>query len=449
MSPPARSRRIRTADPAELSCRILDTGEADEPTNRVIQEVSELDDDIALVESFSHIVALRTDEGLVCFDTSGALTGVEAVAALRRWSTEPVTAVVYTHGHIDHVGGSGALAADARRRGHALPRVIAHTALVERFDRYETTNDWNVRINQRQFGGVSPSTGLAIGGQARFLPPDTLRPTTTIGADHHLAPGGLDIELHHARGETDDHLWAWIPQRRILCVGDFVTWVFPNCGNPQKVQRYPGEWAAALRRMATLDAEWLIGAHGLPVRGRERVRRVLDDLASALEHLVASTVEMMNAGASLDEILHTVTLPDEVTSRPWMRPVYDEPEFVVRNIWRLYGGWWDLDPSHLKPARAAVLAGEIARLAGGADVLAARARELAAAGDFRLACHLVELAAAAEPGSRAVHEIRADVYQARRDAESSLMSKGVFAWAANESRARLAAPAADADGSGS
>ncbi|RMH74733.1 MAG: MBL fold metallo-hydrolase [Actinomyces sp.] len=426
---------MRTTDPAELAVRILDTGDADEPTNRVIQQVSELDDDLAIVESFSHIVAVRTDEGLVCFDTSGAATGADAVAALRRWSTDPVHTVVYTHGHVDHVGGSGALAADADERGHRRPAVVAHEALPDRFARYRATNDWNVRINQRQFGGISPDAGLGIGGLGSFLPDDTLEPTMTVADEHRLEVGGLEIALRHDRGETDDHLWAWLPERRILCVGDFVTWVFPNCGNPQKVQRYPAEWAAALRAMAALDAEWLIGAHGLPVRGRERVRRVLDDLASALEHLVTTTVTLMNEGASLDEVVHSVTLPDEVTTRPWMRPIYDEPEFVVRNIWRLYGGWWDLDPAHLKPAPAARLAAEIARLAGGADVLAERARELAESGDFRLACHLVEFAANAEPESRVIHGTRAEIYQARRDREASLMSKGIYAWAANTSRA--------------
>ena len=57
--------------------------------------------------------------------------------------------------------------------------------------------------------------------------------------------------------------------------------------------------------------------------------------------------------------------------------------------------------------------------------------------DIRLACHLVELAVQAEPGNQAAHEIRAEVYQARRDQESSLMSKGIFGSAANESKAAI------------
>jgi glyoxylase-like metal-dependent hydrolase (beta-lactamase superfamily II) len=56
-----------------------------------------------------------------------------------------------------------------------------------------------------------------------------------------LVIGGERIELFHARGETDDATFAWLPSRRILASGDFVIWTFPNAGNPRKVQRYAAE----------------------------------------------------------------------------------------------------------------------------------------------------------------------------------------------------------------
>jgi len=54
-----------------------------------------------------------------------------------------------------------------------------------------------------------------------------------------------------------------------------------------------------------------------------------------------------------------------------------------------------------------------------------------------LACHLVELAAQAAPDDLRVHELRAEVYQARRSQETSLMAKGIFGSASNESKAKL------------
>ena len=425
------------ADLLALSARIIDEGTTDEPVNRVTQELSEVADGISLVESFSHVVTLATDDGLVCFDTSGARTGAAVVDAIRRWSTEPFRALVYTHGHVDHVGGSGAFLADTDRRGSGRPSVVGHEALLVRLDRYELTNGYNVTINARQFGGARGGVGLGLDRGARFLPDDAARPDVTVDDHHRLEVGDTTVELHHAKGETDDHLWAWLPEHRAICSGDFLIWNFPNAGNPQKVQRFPLEWAEALRDMIAAGPELLLPAHGLPIAGRERIAGVLDDVATALERLVADTLWLMNEGAPLDQIINTVQVDPDLLAKPYLRPLYDEPEFVVRNIWRLYGGWYDGNPSRLKPAPEAVFASEVAALAGGVDVLVERARRLSAEGDHRLACQVIELATQAAPEDREAHGARAEIYDTRRRTESSLMSKGIYGWAALQSREAL------------
>jgi alkyl sulfatase BDS1-like metallo-beta-lactamase superfamily hydrolase len=294
-----------------------------------------------------------------------------------------------------------------------------------RFDRYRATSGYNGWINARQFQLPEP-----------MFPTDFRYPDRTYETDLDLDVGGLRIELHHDKGETDDGTWAWIPERSVLCTGDLFIWAAPNCGNPQKVQRYPLEWAHALRRMADVGAELMLPGHGLPIAGRERIAMVLATSAELLESLHDQTLELMNAGATLDECLHTVTAPAHLIELPWLQPVYDEPEFVVRNLWRLYGGWYDGDPSTLKPAPKADLAGELATLAGGPGVLAARAEELSAAGEHRLACHLAELATQADPDDPGVHRVRAQVYATRGAQERSVMSKGVYRWAQTESERR-------------
>src|SRR5207248_9262395 len=102
---------------------------------------------------------------------------------------------------------------------------------------------------------------------------------------------------------------------------------------------------------------------------------------------------MMNAGATLEEIVRAVEVPAHLVDRPYLQPIYDEPEFIVRNVWRLYGGWWDGDPAALKPPPATALAREVAALAGGAAALMTRAEAHQAAGELALACQLAEWAA--------------------------------------------------------
>ena len=424
--------------PVDLANRIIDSGTAEPPHNRVTEELSEIEDDVAVVESFSHCWVVDAGDELVCWDASGAHSGRAVVEALRGWSDLPVTRLIYTHGHIDHVGGSGAFVADAEQRGDPRPIFLAHEAVPIRFERYRETNGWNVTINRRQFGGIRDRSKLGMGGdESRFLTEDVAQPDELVGDHHSFVVGDRTFELRHARGETDDHVWGWDAERRTAWTGDFVCWMFPNAGNPQKVQRYPIEWAAALRDMLAVGVERVYPAHGLPIVGRARCEQILGDVAEALEHLAGRTLELMNDGATIDDIIHVVRVPDHLVDRPWLAPHYDEPEFVIRNVYRQFGGWWDGNPANLKPASETAVASEVVALAGSVEALVGRALELVEVGDLRLACHLVEMAAAAEPEHEGAQQARAEVYWHRRAAERSLMSKGVFAAAARESEAAI------------
>jgi len=388
-----------------------------------IGELIELQPGLAFVPSFANVTAFATAQGLVLIDSGGFLTAPGVQAQLRRWSAEPVHTIIFSHGHVDHVCGASRYDEEAAANGWKRPHVVAHEAVVERFERYSRTAGYNGRINARQFQLPDLSWPTSY-----RMPDETYHTALT------LEVGEQRFELRHARGETDDHTWIWAAERRVLCCGDLFIWTFPNAGNPQKAQRYPDRWAATLRSMATLDAETLLPGHGPPLTGSARIRTALGDTATVLELLCEQTLELMNAGARLNELLCSVSVPQALLDKPYLRPLYDEPEFVVRNLWRLYGGWYDGNPANLKPADDQALAREFAALAGGAERLAQRARELAAAGELRLAGHLAELGTLAAPDSLAAHAARAEVYTARAASESSTMARGIFASAAAESR---------------
>ncbi len=350
---------------------------------------------------WANVTALRTEAGLVLVDTGNFAARDRTFAAVRAVDPAPVAAAAYTHGHVDHACGLPPFLAEAREKKWPEPGIIAHRNVAARFDRYRMTAPWNGLINSRQFS------------RAATWPTEYQYPQTVYDTTHALEVGGVRLELTHARGETDDHTWLWWPARRILFTGDLFFWVAPNAGNPQKVQRYAAEWAQALRAMADRGAELLIPGHGTPVVGAARIYQALTDTALWLETLVSETVARMNAGLTLEDIL---------------------------NIWRLYGGWWDGRPAHLKPAREAEIGREVASLAGGIDTLLARARALAAEGRLELASHLVDWAAAAAPKNWAVHEVRADVYLARAQNSEALMTRGIFSEAARESAIKAGRP---------
>ena len=378
--------------------------------------LEEMQPGLAFVSSFGNLTALRGDDGLTLIDTGGFFLAGQNHASVREWCEDPLRVAIYTHGHVDHAFGVPPFEAES----HGKAEVIAHEAVRDRFDRYQLTAGYNRVINGRQFGVAA-------------WPSEYRYPDRTYRDRLELVVGGEQLELVHARGETDDHTYVWMPQRKVLCPGDLFIWASPNCGNPQKVQRFPREWAAALRQMSALGAELLLPGHGPPIEGKDRVEQALSETAELLEFLVEATIERMNAGLRLDAILAEVKAPARLLERPYLRPVYDEPEFIVRNLWRLYGGWWDGNPANLKPAPEAAVAREIVDLAGGAPALVARAEALAEQGDLALAAHLVELAWQALPSDPEVRRVRSRVYAARADAEVSLMATSIFRATADES----------------
>ena len=424
--------------------------------------MAEVADGVAFVPSFANVSAVSSGDGLVLVDTGSVFMAADIHRTLRAWKPGRLNTAVYSHGHIDHVFGVPVWAAESAEAGWPEPVVVAHEALPARFDRYIMTAGYNGIINRRQFDI-----------ETLRWPTEYRYPDRTYRDHLELDIGGVRAELHHAKGETDDHTWTWFPESRVLCCGDLFIWASPNAGNPQKVQRYPLEWADALRRMLALydrpggGPEVLLPGHGVPVVGRSRVIQALTDTAELLESLVNQTLALMNRGARLDEVIHTVTPPAHLMERPYLRPVYDEPEFVVRTVWRLYGGWWDGNPATLKPAPERELALELAALAGGAGTLADRALALLPGGGvtggaadddlgsngshhgppgdphdaaLRLAGHLAELAWLAAPDDPGVQEVRRTVFTRRADAASSTMAHGVFSWAARETGGTMSGP---------
>jgi alkyl sulfatase BDS1-like metallo-beta-lactamase superfamily hydrolase len=387
---------------------------------RGIEKVSE---NVHFYRGLSNSVILETKDGLLVIDPAASWDAKARHEAVRSVTHQRLNTAIYTHGHNDHTFGVPEYVSEAKEKNWPLPKVIAHAATLERFNRYRQTLNWNAIINRRQFrGGLGePSMEANI-----YLPDITYTDHMTIRV------GGVPAQLHHAKGETDDATWVFFPDSRLLCTGDLFIWAVPNVGNPQKVQRYVSEWVQALREMAALQPDMLLPGHGVPIIGPERVMAALLDTADLLESLHDQTLHLMNTGAPLDTIIHSVKAPDYLLEKPYLHPAYDDPEFIVRNIWRRYGGWYDGVPSHLKPAPEKALALEIAGLAGGAANLASGAKDLLEGGDLRLACHLAEWAHCSAPGDGTISEIASRVFTALAQSESSTMAMGIYLDAARQ-----------------
>lgn len=387
-------------------------------------ELEEIAPKVAFCRWLANFAICKTDEGLVLIDTGTYSKQDQTLALVRTYSTARIHTVIYTHGHLDHAGGMAPITAEAGRNRVSRPRVVGHRAIAERLDRYKRAADYNRRADELVFGS------------AVAFPSDYVYPDTYFDHQLNVVAGAEKFQCHHARGETEDHCWIYIPSAKVLCTGDFFIWAAPSAGHPLKAQRYARDWAEALRAMAKTGAEVLLPGHGSPIFGAMRVRQALNDTAEYLTQINDQALALINQGATLDEVAHNVKPAAALAEKPYLAPLFDEPEFAARNVWRVNCGWYDGVPAHLKPAPHSEQAHEIADLAGGVERLLERAAARMEEGALAIACHLIEWAAAAAPQDPSVHAARARIYAARAAQSESTLSYRIFNAAAMESASK-------------
>ena len=154
----------------------------------------------------------------------------------------PLHTAVYSHGHIDHVFGVHRWEADAEANGWPRPAgrgprgggrpvrpLHAHRRL------QHGGQPPAVRPRRPRVADPVPLSGRDVPRPARPRRRRACGPSSTTPAARRTTTPG--------RGSRP---------ARVLCTGDLFIWASPNAGNPQKVQRFPLEWAEALRRMLAL-----------------------------------------------------------------------------------------------------------------------------------------------------------------------------------------------------
>ncbi len=343
-----------------------------------------------------NVAVFETAEGLVLVDTGYAPAGPALVDALGKLSDKPVHTIIYSHHHLDHAYGAWALLEAGED-----PRIIAEESFL-----YEMGLD--IRL-------ASYTNALLNDQDPRDVPrswDDVVAPTETFSGRATLEIGGEIFELHHARGETADHVWVHVPGRDIVVSGDLHQPFLPNAGNGKRRQRYLQEWADALREMAALEPKLLLPLHGPAMTEPTEIQRKLDVVASAFESIVQQVVDGLNAGLRQDQVVAAVRLPPELEGHPELDTYYNTVQDLAKMVVREYSGWWNGIPSQWTPAPLQAQGQTIVALAGGMDELVERARALLDS-DPLLASHLADWAFHAQPDSPAALQLGLDTYARR------------------------------------
>jgi alkyl sulfatase BDS1-like metallo-beta-lactamase superfamily hydrolase len=376
---------------------------------------------VHVVGGMGNALSVETDRGVIQLDTGqNPKQAQEMIARLREITDAPVYAVVYSHGHLGYNNAVGTWVEDAARRGDPTPRLIAHDNLERRWRRYRETERLQQLFIELQF---RVPVGLVK------EPLQLTMPTETFSESLTLVAGERRVELLWAPSETDDALVLWMPEHKLLYGGAAVTPSIPNVGTPLRSQRDPVRWADTLDRLASLEPEILVMEFGPHLHDAARIQRVLRTTSAALRWLREAVVERMNAGHGVVEILHDLEYPDELFDQPWMRPLYGDPEYIVRDIFRSETGWWDRNPTNLHPAHPDAAGEAVLSAITDRGAVLARVRELLEQGEPQLALHAVDVLALApgdDPDIVAARELKAEACTALAKDARSFVSQSLY-----------------------
>jgi len=383
---------------------------------------------VATGYALGNVIYAVTDKSLVVVDTTESPAAARAtLEEMRKISTLPVSYIVYTHFHGDHINGASVFKNDATK-------IVAQRNHLEEMEKYMMLGGYNRRLNAIQFGAALPAeqrgARLAMDprnpGERGYIQPGVL-----FDEEYRFEEGGVKFELYHTLGETFDHLMVWMPQERVLLPGDLFYESFPMLASPMKPDRPILGWAASLDRMRKLQPAYLVPSHTRPQAGAENIDSILANYARAIRWVHDETVKRLNGGMSLAQIRDEVRLPDDLAKLPYLQPGYGTVPWSVNGIYKEYTGWYDFNPADLNPGSRSALSKALIDAAGGSAGILKRA---AGERDPQLVLELADVVLAAEPANREAHALRGAALEKLGQASTNTVERNVYLVAAQEEK---------------
>ena len=381
---------------------------------------------VAVGFDLANAILVEGRDGLVIVDTGSGVTAARAIKAeFDRLSAKPVRAIIYTHHHADHVGGATVFA------GADRPEIWAHQSLLP--DARAANVGRTGRDGGNQFGaglpgalrlnnGIGPAGVIGEGGSG-YLPP-----TRTFSGDRTaIDVAGVRMELVLTPGETDDHIYVWLPDEKVLMPGDNFYRAFPNLYAIRGVPlRRVDWWVDSLTKIIGVGAEYLVPSHTRPIAGAAAVTQALTAYRDGVKSVLDQTIAGMREGLRPDELVAMVRLPAELAANPYLQEFYGTVEWSVRAIYTYYLGWFDGNATNLFALAATDRAARIVALAGGPTALLGQAGAALAKQEFQWAAELADYVLAGEPRHPEARRLKAQALTALGERQVSANARNFY-----------------------
>ena len=370
----------------------------------------------------ANITLIEGKTGWIVVD---ALTSRESAAAAMAFARQhlgnkPVTALVFSHSHIDHFGGALGVLTPQEVAERKVP-VIAPAGFME-----EATSE-NVMVGTAmgrrsiyQFGRDlersakgNVDTGLGknvVYGTFGILPPTQLitKPTEELTLD------GVHFVFHNVPGaEAPAELTFFIPEKKAYGGAENLAQTMHNLlpvrgAKVRDALRWSEYMDQALEQ--TAGTEVYFGQHNWPIWGNAHIQDFIKAHRDVYKYTHDQTVRLINAGYTRNEIADKIKLPKSLEDHFGARGYYGDLRHNVRAVYQFYLGAYDGNPANLNPLPPQESAKHYLELLGGADKAVAAAQTAYDKGEYRWAAELLNHAVFGDPSSKVAKELLAKTY---------------------------------------
>jgi alkyl sulfatase BDS1-like metallo-beta-lactamase superfamily hydrolase len=365
----------------------------------------------------SNMTLVEGDGGVIVIDPLISAECAAAGPALYREhrGARPVSAVIYTHSHVDHFGGvegvvDGAvpILAPAGFLEHAVSEnVYAGTAMNRR-----AVYMYGAVLDRGPAGQIGTGLGMTNSTGSIGLIPPTVDVTRT-GQEEVL--DGVRIVFQLTPGtEAPAEMNFAFPDRRALCLAENATHNLHNLLTLRgALVRDARLWSRYLDEAITLfarDSDVAFASHHWPTWGTDRVVTFLSQQRDLYAYLHDQTLRMLNAGQTGIEIAESFEMPPALDAAWHTHGYYGSVSHNVKAIYQRYMGWFDGNPSSLWEHTPEDSGARYVECLGGADAATEKARRYVDAGDLRFAAQLLKHVVFADPTNTEAKGLLAETY---------------------------------------
>ena len=298
---------------------------------------------VAYAYGLANFTFIEGPNKIVVVDTGWFRSEMEAALRdLRKITDKPIGAVIYTHAHPDHNGGTGLLAKDFSD----VPIYAAAGFAGSEWDNSGRQFGVQLRRAYAQLGLLLDKVGEdPVGGgvgRAPILGPRAyLEPTSFISEPRTIMIDGLDLSLIPAGMDVPEGLMVWLEDQRVLLAGDTVVGVFTILETPRYIpSRDPALMARSFDIALALKPAIVISGHGRLLLDEADAGDVLTVNRNLANLLIDQVDRLIDQGLGIEQIVHAIEIPPHLVSHPDLQPFYHRKEWIIRTLVTKRIGWY-------------------------------------------------------------------------------------------------------------